>query len=259
MKPTSVHLVRVAFLMVYLLNAMFFSADSAWVTHLEIKLPSPGTALSYSLDGGYLLVGHSDGDVTVWNAKTGAAIHTIDAHSSTVKTVSVVPRRNQVVTIGSDGLGRLWSVVDWTRQGQLEGIAFLQGISKDGQWLVAQDPMTNVKWLWDITTLQKVHKLEKSGASNNVTPVSTDTGIAYVDGGRLYFVDGVTKAGGEIVAPGIDQEKTKVQIEVQNQNRAAISLRRTPESSKAQEVQDRMGKGLEVERSRSSSTCSAAW
>ena len=145
-------------------------ADPDWEELRRISLPAKATVLAYSPDSERIAVGHPDGRVSVWNVKTGEMVHSLEAHSKTVKTVQFIGQGDRLITIGDDKRARLWSTADWKEVGTIEGVAFSGGVSHDARFLAAQDPEQAI-WIWDLSTLKPIRQLTESGkgGTRNIT------------------------------------------------------------------------------------------
>ena len=71
--------------------------------------------LAYSADGDFIASGHSDGQVKVWDARSGNLVAGFHGHTDKVKTVEWTPDDNEVVSSSDDGSVRIWNMVDALR------------------------------------------------------------------------------------------------------------------------------------------------
>src|SRR5215204_2460423 len=96
---------RIAFALILLFSMASVAlgvADPDWRELRRIPLPARATVLTYSPDSERIAVGHPDGRVTVWNVKTGEMVHSLEAHSKTVKSVQFIGQGERLITIGDD-------------------------------------------------------------------------------------------------------------------------------------------------------------
>lgn len=128
----------------------------------KIKLPAKASSLAYSSEGSRIAVGHPDGQVSIWNVRSGELVKQLNAHSKRVNSVQFILQDGQLLTIGDDNRARLWSTSDWSEAGVVEGPAFSGGASPDGHWLAAQTSDQSI-WLWNLSTLTRVEQLTPSG------------------------------------------------------------------------------------------------
>ncbi|CAN5485045.1 hypothetical protein BH10ACI3_BH10ACI3_18450 [soil metagenome] len=192
-----------------------------WKSQLQIKLPAEGEVLAYSADGSRIAVGHSDGRVSIWNAKSGESIRLLNAHSKKVNSVQFIKQDAQLLTIGDDNRARFWSTSDWSEAGTVEGVAFAGGVSPDGLLLAAQDPKQAI-WIWDLATLKPVTQLSEAGKGAGDTISFTADG-KYVAAAynKALLINVETKQNFSFASKG--DKTTPVKIEQQG-NQASISL-----------------------------------
>jgi WD40 repeat protein len=68
--------------------------------------------VAYAKDGKYLVAGHADGGLRVWDVKTGKCLVVIRAHEKCITSVAVSPDSKQVTTGSLSGRAKLWSFSD---------------------------------------------------------------------------------------------------------------------------------------------------
>lgn len=197
------------------------AADFKWKTRIQFKLPANASALAYSSDGSRLAVGHPDGNVSIWEVKSGERVRLLNAHTKEVNSVQFISQDSRLLSIGDDNRARLWSTADWSEVGVIEGAAFSGGVSPDGQWLAAQDPKQAI-WVWDLSTYKPVKQLTEAGkgGTKNITFTSDSKYVATAYSGPLVInVD--TKQSVSFESSG--DKKTPLKIEQQG-NQVAFSL-----------------------------------
>ena len=70
------------------------------------------TALAFAPNGGLLATAGEDGDVKVWNVRSGRnAARTLRGHTGPVRAVSFSSDGQRLVSAGQDGAIRIWSIV----------------------------------------------------------------------------------------------------------------------------------------------------
>jgi WD40 repeat protein len=74
---------------------------------LELPLSEWGYSVAFSPEVQQLVTGSSK-VVTIWNARTGEQVRTIDAHDGTVHTVACHPNGRQILSASWDATTRLW-------------------------------------------------------------------------------------------------------------------------------------------------------
>jgi len=68
------------------------------------------TALAYSTDGAFLVLGGLDGSVTLWDLAAGEAVFSFPAHGTAVESVTISPDGRLVVTAAIDNTVRFWGI-----------------------------------------------------------------------------------------------------------------------------------------------------
>jgi WD40 repeat protein len=110
--------------------------------------------VAFSPDGKKVVSGSSDKTVRLWDTVTGAALQTLEGHSSSVNSVAFSFDGKQVVSGSSDKTVRLWDAATGAALQTLEGhsssvncVAF----SSDGKKVVSESWDKTVR-LWDAST-----------------------------------------------------------------------------------------------------------
>src|SRR5207253_8878832 len=68
------------------------------------KITSEGmTTVAFSRDGNRAVTGSDDGTIRVWEVTSGRLQNSWPAHSKAVRSLAVVPRSADLLTIGQDG------------------------------------------------------------------------------------------------------------------------------------------------------------
>ncbi|HUR52847.1 MAG TPA: serine/threonine-protein kinase, partial [Gemmataceae bacterium] len=68
-----------------------------------------GTAVAVSPDGAWVVTGHADGTVTVWNRGTGTAA-SVKAHPAEVQAIAFLHDGKTIVTAGGETTARTWAI-----------------------------------------------------------------------------------------------------------------------------------------------------
>lgn len=113
-----------------------------------VRLDQRTTALTWSSSGAFLLTGHSDGQLRLWNAETGEELGTLSSEPSAIEHVAVGPR-GQLAVVGYAGA----TVWDLSRGRPLAHLAGNDGIVHDAAFspsgaLVLGASDGTVRW-WD--------------------------------------------------------------------------------------------------------------
>ena len=66
------------------------------------------SAAAFSPDGTRILTVHSDTAVRVWNAQTGALLHTLKGHTAPITSVSWDHTGSRILTTSADGTAKIW-------------------------------------------------------------------------------------------------------------------------------------------------------
>ena len=82
---------------------------------LEREPSSIVNVVAYSADGEFLAAGHADGNVRVYDARTGAFVAEFRGHDDKVKTVEFMPDDDHLVSSSDDGSVRIWGMRDALR------------------------------------------------------------------------------------------------------------------------------------------------
>ncbi|HKA20442.1 MAG TPA: hypothetical protein VKN18_19300 [Blastocatellia bacterium] len=177
-----------------------------WQARLQIKVPAEAKSLAYSPDGARLAVGHANGQVSIWDSKTGELQKLIDTRSQNVETVLFIPNGDRLITITKDDKARIWSVADWKELASLEGITPVSGLSPDGRLLVTQNPKHAIV-LWDISTMKRTKQLGETGLDGalNINFTADGKRIAVVYQHKLNLIDPDTGKMNELPIRGKPQ------------------------------------------------------
>jgi WD40 repeat protein len=195
-------------------------AGSEWKARLTVTLPGEPTAIAYSVNGMLIAVGHADGRVTIWEAKTGAPIRSLNAHKEAVRTLAFSGDR--LITLGKENRARIWSLSDWTEASSLEDVAFSFALSRDGRWLAGQDSKQAL-WLWDLTTLKRTKQLVKQGVGGARDIAFTADGqqVVVVYGNDPHLID--VTAGTDTMLP-VRTAKPQINIKQTGDNQMVMSM-----------------------------------
>lgn len=85
---------------------------TAWQELQIINTGSNVNAVDWSPDGLFLVSGHDDGTVRIWDTRTGAETNVIDAHNGPVWSVDWHPVEPLIASGGDDGVVVVWNRVD---------------------------------------------------------------------------------------------------------------------------------------------------
>lgn len=122
----------------------------------SLSLQGPSIALSnaaFSPDGKLIAAGCVDGAVRVWNATTGAPLHTLRGHVDSVFAVAFQPAGTLLASAGSDPMIKLWDLTTGSAATDLIGHASMimdTCFSADGQKIYSAGSDRTVKQ-WDLT------------------------------------------------------------------------------------------------------------
>lgn len=198
-----------------------FAAGPEWKARLTIALPSAATAIAYSPDGTLIAIGHAGGLVSIWETRTGAAIHSLSADKEAVRTLAFM-MPGKLLTLGKENRARIWSTSDWAETGSLEDVAFSFAASRDGRWLAAQDSKQAL-WLWDLTTLKRTRQLVKPGVGGAHDMSFTPDGrhVIVIYGNDPHLIEVTT--GTDTLLP-VRTAKPQLNIKQTGDNQMVMSL-----------------------------------
>ena len=107
----------------------------------------------FSADGKLVVTGGRDGSAKMWDAGTGALLHSLDDHVGTVSSVAFSPRGDILATAGGDQAAKLWEVASGkvirslpASAGAILAMAF--DPAGDVLAIAAKEPVARV---WDLT------------------------------------------------------------------------------------------------------------
>jgi hypothetical protein len=197
------------------------AGDAEWKEQIKIKLPSNASTLAYSSEGSRIAVGHPDGQVSIWNVRSGELVKQLNAHSRKINSVQFILQDSQLLTLGDDNRARLWSTSDWSEAGVIEGPAFSGGASPDGHWLAAQASDQSI-WLWNLSTLTRVEQLKEQGKGGTLNITFTADARHIVTAYNTPLLINV-KTKESVSLENSGDKKTALKVEQQG-NRASISI-----------------------------------
>ncbi len=144
----------------------------------------PALRLAFSRDGGVLVTGGGDGQVTAWDVETGELLRRFKAHAAAVSFVCVAQDGKSLASGGADGTARLWrlgddAAVQRPTEAQVYGLAY----SADGRTLAVING--TAVHLWDVSTGKTLQTFPPRGARNR--PVLR---VALAPDGKTLATDG---------------------------------------------------------------------
>src|SRR5262245_50130228 len=113
-----------------------------WQKKLEIKLPMGARSLAYKPDSASIAVGHTNGQVSLWNCSTGKLLKLLGAQGKQIETIFFKPNGDWLIAISEDNNARVWAVSDWKELALLKGITPVSGLYSDDNWLETQNTRT---------------------------------------------------------------------------------------------------------------------
>jgi WD40 repeat protein/serine/threonine protein kinase len=153
----------------------------------EVARDMETPALAFSPNGDYLVTSGANGELRVWNARTGERVQPLDSHARPVLGLVSSVEGGHLASASADGAIRLW---DATRLGKEQtprhilsarvGIGYrTMSFSTDGRCLVAGGEKNTVK-IWDVQTGQELQKFEGHSGDVWATAFSTDPASRWV-------------------------------------------------------------------------------
>ncbi len=121
------------------------------------------TALVWTVDGSQLIVGATDGSVSIINAETGTSIRTLKAHTGwiTIRGLALTADNSLLYSSGLDGLLTVWDMASGTQKAQYNEHAlgiFGMSLEPNGDRLVTTSDQEGKMLVWDLRT-EKVSTL----------------------------------------------------------------------------------------------------
>src|SRR5262249_25362612 len=148
----------------------------------ELHPPGGITKAAFSRDGRYLAAGNLDGIVKIWDAQTGAEVHTLPRHGRFVRGLAFSPD-GRLLAVGCEdeaGMVKIWDLKTGRfrdlpgHKGAVIGLAF----SPDGSILASACLDGNVR-LWDAASGRLLPPLHEKVVARD--------GLAFRPDGRLLM------------------------------------------------------------------------
>ncbi|MDE0021959.1 MAG: WD40 repeat domain-containing protein [Candidatus Poribacteria bacterium] len=125
-------------------------------------LTTNGISFMYSPDGKQFASSSMDGAVKVWNAETGALIHTLRGHGGKANLAAFSPDGKRIVSAGDDNTVKIWNADNGSlihtlkeHRGKVRGAAY----SPDGKTISSVGEY-DVK-IWDAETAVQIHTINE--------------------------------------------------------------------------------------------------
>jgi WD40 repeat protein/serine/threonine protein kinase len=132
---------------------------------LVIRDEAEINGMAFSRDGERIASAGGDGNIKIWNSRTGAVVQTIPAHTEAVVSVMFHPDGKHLVSRGADRTVKVWDLAAadkpvWTEPCEAVrkfGTAYTVAFSPDGRHLAAGTD--GVVKVWDWKNRQLLHSL----------------------------------------------------------------------------------------------------
>jgi eukaryotic-like serine/threonine-protein kinase len=133
-------------------------------------------------DGEYLATGRTNGDLDVWDARTGNKVGKLGAHAAGIRGLAFSRKGEYLATASIDGVVHLWDATRLgrgqtprtiTRRARVPPAAEVLAFSPDGRRLAGGGEKNTVK-IWDVPSGEELHTLEGHSGDVWVTAFSPD-------------------------------------------------------------------------------------
>jgi WD40 repeat protein len=107
---------------------------------LDARVDGYGNRVAFSSDGHFLATGGEGSSVKIWDAQSGALLHTLLGHSGDVFAIAFSRDSRWLATAGEDTTVRIWSATSWKLQHTLRGhlgLVMSLGFSPDSKRLAS--------------------------------------------------------------------------------------------------------------------------
>lgn len=132
-------------------------------------------AAVYSPDGAWIVTAGGDdgrGEVTIWDARTGGKIRSLEGHSASVFAIAVSPDSQTIVTGSYDKTAKVWDAKSgrliWTLADHTLTVAAV-AFSPDSRWIITGS-WDKTAIIWDAKTGKNIRTLK--GHKGNISSVA---------------------------------------------------------------------------------------
>lgn len=148
----------------------WFLRDLGIAQHADVESVRSGTCLvRFANDGRYLVTGHYNGKIRLYDADTLQPRRTLSGHNSFANGIDVSPDGTTLASVGDDHLIRFWDLESGRETGSVEadeGHVHRVWYALDGELILSSGEQPEVK-LWDPLKLEIIDRFDGYATSPN--------------------------------------------------------------------------------------------
>ena len=121
-------------------------------------------SVALSPDGNYIVGGDINGKILIWDARDGALLKDLDAHSELVSSISFSPDGYKFVSSSEDNTIKIWDLNNVSLQKTLNGHTgnvYSAYYDKSGKEIISASADSTIK-IWDVQTGEILHSIKET-------------------------------------------------------------------------------------------------